>query len=41
MKVTLNWLKQSIDFNWPPEEMTRRLAILRLPVFAKQRILPP
>src|ERR1035437_6631755 len=22
MKVTLNWLKQSVDFNWSPEELT-------------------
>jgi hypothetical protein len=26
MKVTLNWLKQYVDFNWSPEELTERLA---------------
>ncbi len=29
MKVTLNWLKQYVDFNWSPEELTERLAMLR------------
>jgi hypothetical protein len=27
MKVTLNWLKQYVDFNWSPEELTGRLLI--------------
>jgi len=26
MKVTLNWLKQYVDFNWSPEELTERLS---------------
>ena len=30
MKVTLNWLKQYVDFNWSPEELTERLTIVRL-----------
>jgi hypothetical protein len=30
MKVTLNWLKQSVDFNWSPEELTGRLTMLGL-----------
>ena len=25
MKVTLNWLKQYVDFDWSPEELTERL----------------
>jgi hypothetical protein len=25
MKVTLNWLKQYVDFNWSPEELTEQL----------------
>ncbi len=25
MKVTLNWLKQYVDFIWSPEELTERL----------------
>jgi hypothetical protein len=27
MKVTLNWLKQYVDFNWSPEELTGRLSM--------------
>jgi carbonic anhydrase len=27
MKVTLNWLKQYVDFNWSPEELTERLTL--------------
>jgi hypothetical protein len=27
MKVTLNWLKQYVDFNWSPEELTERLTV--------------
>jgi len=27
MKVTLNWLKQYVDFNWSPEELTGCLAM--------------
>ena len=27
MKVTLNWLKQYVDFNWSPEELTKRLTV--------------
>jgi len=32
MKVTLNWLKQYVDFNWSPEETTERLTMLGLEV---------
>ena len=28
MKVTLNWLKQYVDFNWSPEELAERLTML-------------
>src|ERR1700744_50353 len=28
MKVTLNWLKQYVDFNWSPEELTERLTMI-------------
>ena len=31
MKVTLNWLKQYVDFNWSPEELTERLTMLAVP----------
>jgi hypothetical protein len=27
MKVTLNWLKQYVDFNGSPEELTERLSM--------------
>jgi hypothetical protein len=27
MKVTLNWLKQYVDFNWSPEELTGRFTV--------------
>jgi hypothetical protein len=27
MKVILNWLKQSVDFNWSPAALTRRLTL--------------
>src|SRR6185369_8963225 len=32
MKVTLNWLKQYVDFDWAPEELTERLTMLGLEV---------
>ena len=28
MKVTLNWLKQYVDFNWSPAELAERLAMI-------------
>jgi len=27
MKVTLNWLKQYVDFDWSPEELAERLTM--------------
>ena len=38
MKVTHNWLKQYVDFNWPPEELTERLTMLGLEVEGVQRL---
>jgi phenylalanyl-tRNA synthetase beta chain len=32
MKVTLNWLKQYVDFNWSPEELAERLTMLGIEV---------
>src|SRR6266567_1763616 len=32
MKVTLNWLKQYVDFDWAPEELAERLTMLGLEV---------
>ena len=37
MKVTLNWLKQYVDFNWSPEELTERLTMLGLEVEGMQK----
>ena len=38
MKVTLNWLKQYVDFNWSPAETTERLTMLGLEVEGVQKI---
>jgi phenylalanyl-tRNA synthetase beta chain len=38
MKVTLNWLKQYVEFNWSPEELTERLTMLGLEVEGVQKI---
>jgi len=38
MKVTLNWLKQYVDFNWSPEELTERLTLLGLEVEGVQKL---
>jgi phenylalanyl-tRNA synthetase beta chain len=32
MKVTLNWLKQYVDFDWSPEQLAERLTLLGLEV---------
>jgi phenylalanyl-tRNA synthetase beta chain len=32
MKVTLNWLKQYVDFDWTPEELAERLTMLGIEV---------
>ena len=37
MKVTLNWLKQYVDFDWSPEELTERLTMLGLEVEGVQK----
>src|SRR5689334_13329272 len=38
MKVTLNWLKQYVDFNWPPEELAEWLTMLGLEVEGVQKL---
>lgn len=38
MKVTLNWLKKYVDFNWSPDELTERLTMLGLEVEGVQKI---
>ena len=32
MKITLNWLKQYVDFDWSPDELADRLTMLGLEV---------
>ena len=32
MKITYNWLKQYVDFDWSPEELTERLTMIGLEV---------
>jgi phenylalanyl-tRNA synthetase beta chain len=38
MKVTLNWLKKYVDFDWSPEELTERLTMLGLEVEGVERL---
>src|SRR5438270_11564671 len=38
MKVTLNWLKQYVEFDWTPEELRERLTMLGLEVEGVQKL---
>src|SRR5437870_1461992 len=38
MKVTLNWLKQYVNFDWSPEELRERLTMLGLEVEGMQKL---
>jgi phenylalanyl-tRNA synthetase beta chain len=38
MKVTYNWLKQYVEFPWPPEELAERLTMLGLEVESVQKL---
>ena len=38
MKVTLNWLKQYVDFDGSPEELAERLTMLGLEVEGVQKL---
>ncbi|MEY2408696.1 MAG: phenylalanyl-tRNA synthetase beta chain [Verrucomicrobiota bacterium] len=38
MKVTLNWLKQYVDFDWTPDQLAERLTMLGLEVEGVQKI---
>jgi phenylalanyl-tRNA synthetase beta chain len=38
MKVTLNWLKQYVDFDWSPAELADRLTMLGLEVEGVQKL---
>jgi phenylalanyl-tRNA synthetase beta chain len=38
MKVTLNWLKQYVDFGWSPEELSERLTMLGIEVEGIQKL---
>src|SRR5437764_12790495 len=37
MKVTLNWLKQYVDFDWPAGELAERLTMLGIEVEGIQK----
>ncbi len=38
MKVTLNWLKRHVDFDWTPEELKERLTMLGIEVEGVQKL---
>src|SRR5438045_6558196 len=38
MKITLNWLKQYVDFDWSPEELAERLTMLGLEVEGMHKV---
>jgi len=38
MKVTLNWLKQYVDFPWTPEELAEKLTMLGIEVEGIQKL---
>src|SRR5215831_17873025 len=38
MKVTLNWLKQYVDFGWSPEELSERLTMIGIEVEGVQKL---
>ena len=38
MKVTLNWLKRYVAFDWSPEDLTERLTMLGLEVEGVQKL---
>jgi len=38
MKVTLNWLKQYVDFDWTPEQLAERLTMLGIEVEGVQKL---
>ena len=38
MKVTLDWLKQYVDFDWSPEELAERLTMLGIEVERVEKI---
>jgi phenylalanyl-tRNA synthetase beta chain len=38
MKLTLNWLRQYVDFDWSPEQLAERLTMLGLEVESVQKV---
>lgn len=38
MKITLNWLKQYVDFGWTPDELSERLTMLGIEVEGVRKI---
>ena len=38
MKITFNWLKQYVDFDWPPDELAERLTMLGIEVEGTRKL---
>ncbi|GIT12814.1 MAG: hypothetical protein CM1200mP34_2200 [Verrucomicrobiales bacterium] len=38
MKVTYNWLKQYVDFDWSPDELAERLTMIGLEVEGVEKV---
>jgi phenylalanyl-tRNA synthetase beta chain len=38
MKVTLNWLRQYVDFDWSPDELAERLTMIGIEVESVQKV---
>src|SRR6266478_3787795 len=38
MKVTLNWLKQYVDFDWAPEQLAERLTMIGIEVEGLEKV---
>src|ERR1041384_3518676 len=38
MKVTLNWLKQYVEFDWSPDELRERLPLIGIEVASAQKL---
>ena len=38
MKVTLNWLKQYVEFDWSPEALSERLTMIGIEVEGVQKL---
>ena len=38
MKITLNWLRHYVDFDWSPDELAQRLTLLGLEVESVEKV---